>query len=66
MSVLGHLEPKKVLEFFEEICAIPHGSGNTKMISDYLVKFAQDRGLEAESLSLQEVRLHKRLQVMMQ
>ncbi len=46
MSVLGHLEPKKVLKFFEEICAIPHGSGNTKMISDYLVKFAQERGLE--------------------
>ncbi len=46
MSVLGHLEPKKILGFFEEICAIPHGSGNTKQISDYLVKFAEDRNLE--------------------
>lgn len=46
MSVLEHLEPKKVLEYFGEICKIPHGSGNTKKISDYLVKFAQDRKLE--------------------
>lgn len=46
MSVLGHLEPKKVLGFFEEMCNIPHGSGNTKKISDYLVKFAKARCLE--------------------
>ncbi|MBQ5686245.1 MAG: M20/M25/M40 family metallo-hydrolase, partial [Ruminococcus sp.] len=31
--------------FFEEICAIPHGSRNTKAISDYLVAFAKARGL---------------------
>ena len=42
---LAGLEPASVFGFFEEICAIPHGSGNTKLISDYLVKFAQDRGL---------------------
>ena len=42
---LGGLEPGKVFEYFEEICAIPHGSGNTKAISDYLVAFAKDRGL---------------------
>ena len=46
MSVLGHLEPKKALGFFEEMCNIPHGSGNTKKISDYLVRFAVDRNLE--------------------
>ena len=33
------------LDYFNEICKIPHGSGNTKMISDYLVKFAKDNGL---------------------
>ncbi len=33
------------VSFFEEICAIPHGSRNTKTISDYLVRFAQERGL---------------------
>lgn len=45
MSVLAGYEPKEVLKFFEEICSIPHGSGNLQQISDYLVKFAQDRGL---------------------
>ena len=36
---------EKVFSFFEEFSAIPHGSGNTAMIADYLVKFAKDRGL---------------------
>jgi dipeptidase D len=38
-------EPKKVFEFFEEICAIPHGSGNLEKISNFLVDFANERGL---------------------
>ena len=46
MGVLSAYEPKKVLEFFEMLCSVPHGSGNTKQISDLCVKFAQDRGLE--------------------
>ena len=46
MSVLGHLEPKKVFGFFEKMCAIPHGSYNNTVISNWLVKFAADRGLE--------------------
>ena len=46
MSVLGHLEPKKVFSFFEEMCAIPHGSRNNTAISNWLVQFAVDRGLE--------------------
>lgn len=46
MAVLEHLEPKKVFSFFEQLCAVPHGSRNTKMISDWLVAFAEARGLE--------------------
>lgn len=46
MGVTEKLEPGKVFTFFEEICEIPHGSGNVDRISDYLVKFAQERGLE--------------------
>lgn len=42
---LAGLEPACVFGFFEEICAIPHGSGNTKAISDYLVEFARQRDL---------------------
>lgn len=45
MGVLSDLEPKSVFYFFEEITKIPHGSGNVDQISDYLVKFAKDRGL---------------------
>lgn len=43
--ILDKLEPFKVFEFFEEISSIPRGSSNEKNISDYLVKFAEDRGL---------------------
>jgi len=46
MAVLSNLEPKKVFSFFETICSIPHGSGNTAQISDYCASFARDRGLE--------------------
>lgn len=46
MQVLEHLEPKKVFSFFEAMCTIPHGSRNTKAISDWCVAFAKERGLE--------------------
>ena len=42
---LAGLEPAAVFGYFEEICAIPHGSRNTKMISDYLVEFAKKNDL---------------------
>lgn len=34
------------LDYFKELCTIPHGSGNTKMISDWLVDFAVKHNLE--------------------
>ena len=43
---LAGLEPKAVFGYFEKICSIPHGSKNTKMISDYLVEFAKEQGLK--------------------
>lgn len=46
MGVLTGLEPNRVFHFFEEICSIPHGSGNVKQISDYLVNFAKERDLK--------------------
>ena len=42
---LAGLEPASVFGYFEEICAIPHGSRNTKAISDYLVDFAKEHNL---------------------
>lgn len=44
--MLENLEPKSVFHFFEEIAAIPRPSHQEKAISDYLVKFAENRGLE--------------------
>lgn len=46
MKILENLEPKNVFRFFEEICGIPHGSHETKAISDYLVAFAVERNLK--------------------
>ena len=46
MAVLDQLEPQNVFRFFEQMCAIPHGSYNTKAVSDWCVAFARERGLE--------------------
>ncbi len=46
MGVLTDLQPKAVMHYFEELCAIPHGSLDTKKISDYCVRFAEKRGLK--------------------
>lgn len=45
MGVLDQLNPKEVFAYFETICGIPHGSGNTSAIVDYCVRFAEERGL---------------------
>ena len=42
---LAGLEPAAVFGYFEKLCSLPHGSGNTKIISDWLVSFAQEQGL---------------------
>ena len=47
MRVLQDLEPKLVFDFFEKISDIPRGSGNEKAISDYLLNFGKELGLEA-------------------
>ena len=46
MRVLEDLKPNNVFRFFEEICNIPHGSGNTDAIAGYCMDFALKRGLE--------------------
>lgn len=59
MAVLENLEPKKVFEFFEEICKIPHGSHNTKQISDFCMDFAAKRGLDARQDEVGNVFIRK-------
>jgi dipeptidase D len=53
------MEPERVFYYFEEICRIPHGSGNTKAISDYLVAFAKEQGLAWEQDALNNVIITK-------
>ena len=52
---LENLEPRSVFRFFEALSAIPRGSGNTKAVSDYCVRFAQERGLEYHQDALNDV-----------
>ena len=52
---LAGLQPTSVFAYFEKLCSIPHGSGNTKAISDYLVSFAQEHGLRYEQDTLNNV-----------
>lgn len=46
MAILTGLQPSGVFEMFEQLCGIPHGSRNTKAISDFCVRFAQEHGLD--------------------
>ena len=46
MRVLENLEPKSVFRYFEDICNIPHGSGNMEKISDFCINFAKEHGLD--------------------
>lgn len=59
MAVLENCEPKRVFHYFEKICGIPHGSGNTKQISDYLVSFAKDHNLEYVQDEMNNVVIYK-------
>ena len=45
MSVLRDQKPLSVFEWFEQVCAIPHGSGNEAPLVDFIEDFARQRGL---------------------
>lgn len=45
MMLSEKLYPQRVFYYFEQIAAIPHGSRNTKAISDFLVNFAKEHNL---------------------
>lgn len=59
MRALENCEPKRVFYYFEELCKIPHGSGNTKQISNYLVSFAKEHGLEYVQDEMNNVVIYK-------
>ena len=37
--------PEKALAYFEELCKIPHGSGNEEAVARYIENFAKERSL---------------------
>lgn len=59
MRVLSNIKPEAVFYYFEDICSIPHGSGNTKQISDYCVNFAIEHGLDCFTDNLNNVIIRK-------
>ena len=59
LNVQDYPSIEKVVRFFEEFSAIPHGSGNTSLIADYLVKFAEKRGLDCTRDSADNVIIRK-------
>ncbi len=44
--IVNGYQNKRVFEIFEDICAIPHGSGNESGVADYIEKFASSLGLK--------------------
>lgn len=52
---LEGLNPQNVFYWFEKLCQIPHGSGNTKLISDFLVSFAKEYGYDYRQDELNNV-----------
>ena len=57
--MLFNRDASRVIEIFEELCAIPHGSGNTGAISAHIAAFAEKLGLacirdEADNLIIKK------------
>lgn len=44
--IINGYENKRAFEIFEDLCRIPHGSGNESGIADYVERFASGLGLE--------------------
>lgn len=57
--IIKNREPIAFFNFFEEIAAIPHGSGNEEQIASYLEGFAKARSLECYRDKLNNVLIVK-------
>ena len=47
MTVLSDLRSQEVFKYFEELSAVPRGSGHTDKIVDYLLSFAAEHNLDS-------------------
>ena len=59
MNKLNGIEPVRVFHYFEEICGIPHGSGNMDKISEYCVNFAKNHNLKYDKDEANNVVIYK-------
>ncbi len=59
MNKLQNLKPYNVFKYFEEICAIPHDSGNMDAISRYCIDFAKKHNLKYACDDLKNVLIYK-------
>ena len=50
---------EKVFDYFNKICAIPHGSGNMGAISEFCLEFARDNSLKAIKDAANNVIIYK-------
>lgn len=57
--MLENFEPQSVFKYFEKIASIPHGSSNTKAISDYVVSVCKEHGLSYVQDSYNNVIVYK-------
>ncbi len=57
--IIQDREPIELFRFFEDISAIPRGSGNESGVADYLCAFAEKRGLWYRRDSLHNVLIKK-------
>ena len=59
MGVLSGLNPSAVFKYFEEISAVPRGSGRREQIADYCENFAKEKGLRVYRDSANNVVIYK-------
>ena len=46
MAILDNIKPERVMYWFEKLCSIPHGSGNTSQATAMCREFAKENNLE--------------------
>lgn len=59
MGILSALAPCEVFKYFEEISAVPRGSGRREKIADYCENFAKEKGLSVYRDSANNVVIYK-------
>lgn len=59
MGILSCCEPQIVFDYFEYLSSVPHGSGNTKAVSDLCVRFAEEHGLKVTQDAVNNVVIFK-------